>query len=157
MSSLLAGRAKPVSAPTHETEVARLAGSALSKFIEGDLESVIVHLQKVHSGDEIELTIPAVAICVLIDVLANMAEGRPVSLVPIDSELSTQQAADMLNVSRPFFIKLLEQGKMPYRKVGEQRRVRFQDLLRYIAEYQKAAYKGLEELTAEAQGMGLYE
>jgi excisionase family DNA binding protein len=94
---------------------------------------------------------------VLIDVLANMADCRPVSLVPIDSELSTQQAADLMNVSRPFFIKLLENGKLPYRKVGEQCRVLYQDLLRYISEYQKAAYKGLEELTTEAQSMGLYE
>src|SRR5580692_5551242 len=141
MSTLLAGHAKPMLLPANEADVARKACSALTEFLGNDPDPIIVHLHGVQLGAEIEVTIPSAAIRVLTDVLANMAEGRPVSLVPIDSELSTQQAADLLNVSRPFFIKLLEQGKMPYRKVGEQRRVRYQDLLRYIAEYQKAAYR----------------
>ena len=77
--------------------------------------------------------------------------------MPLHAELSTQQAADLFNVSRTYFIKLLEQGKMPFRKVGEQRRVRYQDLLTYMAEYQAAASSALDEMSAEAQRLGLYE
>jgi excisionase family DNA binding protein len=57
------------------------------------------------------------------DVLARMAEGKAVTLVPLHAELSTQQAAELMGMSHPYFIKLLEQGKMPFCKVGEQRRV----------------------------------
>ena len=70
--------------------------------------------------------------------------------------LSTQQAADSLNVSRPYFIKLLEEGRMPSRKVGKQRRVRYQDLPAYMETYQKAANAALEEMTADTEDIGLY-
>ena len=86
-----------------------------------------------------------------------MAENLPMTIIPLHAELSTQQAADLLGVSRPYFVKLLEQGKIPYRKVGQQRRVCYQDLLRYIEEYRKAAKAALDEMTAEAQRLGLYE
>ena len=86
-----------------------------------------------------------------------MADGHLVTLVPLQAELSTQQAAELMGVSRPYFVKLLEQGEIPFRKVGEQRRVRYQDLLRYLDEYQRTATTALAEMTAEAQALGLYE
>jgi excisionase family DNA binding protein len=77
--------------------------------------------------------------------------------VPLQAELSTQQAAELMGVSRPYFVKLLEQGRIPFRKVGEQRRVRYQDLLRYLEEYQREAAAAVSEMSAEAQRLGFYE
>ena len=68
-----------------------------------------------------------------------------------------QPAAELLGVSRPYFIKLLEQGRIPFRQVGEQRCVRSNDLLDYMREYQRSAAAAAAEMTAEAQALGLYE
>ncbi len=79
------------------------------------------------------------------------------TLVPLKAEFSTQQAAEMIGVSRPYFIKLLEQGKIPFRKVGEQRRVRSADLSSYIRAYQQQATAALDGMAADAQALNLYE
>ena len=86
-----------------------------------------------------------------------MADGKSVSLILQEAEISTQQAAELLGVSRPYFVKLLEQGEIPYRKVGEQRRVYYNDLLAYREAYQHKATAALDEMTAQAQKMNLYE
>jgi excisionase family DNA binding protein len=157
MTTLLAGPVQSMTLPEPEITLARASSDALAKFVATDNHPLTLRLENSQTGQQIEATIPAVAVRVLAEVLAKMAEGHPVTLVPLHAELSTQQAADLIGVSRPYFIKLLEQGKMPYRKVGEQRRVRYQDLLCYIAEYQKAANAALDEMTTEAERMGLYE
>jgi len=156
VSSLIAGPVRPVSVPDADTALARKSSNALAKFAASDNHAVTLHLENSHTGQQLDATIPAEAVRVLAEVLAKMADGDPVTLVPLQAELSTQQAADLFNVSRPYFIKLLEQGKMPFRKVGEQRRVRYQDLLAYMAESTRAANAALEEMTADAERMGLY-
>lgn len=85
-----------------------------------------------------------------------MGRGRGVAIVATDTEMTTQQAADFLQVSRPYFVKLLDQGKIPHRKVGVRRRVRLEDVLQYMDETSDAASKALEEMVAENQKLGLY-
>jgi excisionase family DNA binding protein len=105
-------------------------------------------------GDEakqetVELTTRTVE--VLLDILGMMASGQGVILVPQTPEVTTAQAADILNVSRPFVIKLLESGVMPYHKVGKHRRVRLSDVLAYKQRLKHERETALDELAADAQ------
>ncbi len=81
------------------------------------------------NGQEQVLEIPSTAYQLLIDILSQMAQGNAVTLIPVHAELTTQEAADLLNVSRPYLIKLLESNKIPFRKVGRHRRIRFEDVM----------------------------
>jgi len=85
----------------------------------------------------------------------HMAEGKSIALMPTDAEISTQQAAEILNVSRPHVIKLLEKGDIPYKKVGSHRRILLQDILEYEAIFKKKRRKQLNKLAAEAQKLNL--
>ena len=91
----------------------------------------------------------------LMKVIQEMANGKAIMLLPIDAELTTQEAADMLNVSRPYFVKLLDEKQIPSRLVGRYRRVRFEDLLKYqqILECERQAV--LNEMALQAQELGL--
>ncbi|NJM25300.1 MAG: helix-turn-helix domain-containing protein [Bacteroidia bacterium] len=84
-----------------------------------------------------------------------MAEGKSISVVPSDSEVSTQQAADILNVSRPHIVKLLEQGAIPFKKVGSHRRILFEDLIAYNEKFQEVRNEKLKSLAKQAQMLNL--
>ena len=87
---------------------------------------------KMKTGADVEeLTLPRSALRLLMSVLAELGQGNSVALTPIRAELTTQQAAELLGVSRPHLVKLLEQGALPFRKVGAHRRVKFSDLAAY--------------------------
>lgn len=102
-----------------------------------------------------EVVVPTEAFRLLIDILAQMAEGNIATVIPINAELTTQQAADLLNVSRPFLVKLVETGKIPHRKVGNRRRIRFADLSDYKRRDDAERRRVADELTAEAETLGL--
>jgi excisionase family DNA binding protein len=106
-------------------------------------------------GKEETIQLPAGAVKLLQAIPEDMALGRAVTIVPQSSELTTEQAADVLNVSRPFLIQLLEEKKLPHRLVGTHRRVRFEDLLRYKENIDADRRKVLDQLAAEAQDLKL--
>lgn len=106
-------------------------------------------------GEEIEL--PESLFRVLRQIVYYLAHGRAVSVVPLNKELTTQEAADILNVSRPFLVKLLEQGDIPFVKTGAHRRIRFSDLMAYKQRRDAERQRALARLTEMSQEMGLYE
>jgi excisionase family DNA binding protein len=102
-----------------------------------------------------EVILPASALRLLKDVLAEMAQGRAVAILPVQAELTTQQAADLLNVSRPYLIGLLEERKIPFRLVGQHRRVRLDDLLSYKRKDDERRRQIADELAADGQELGM--
>ncbi len=103
----------------------------------------------------LEISLPEAAIDLLRTILSHLAEGSAVSLVPIHAELTTQEAADLLKVSRPHLVSLLDEGTLPYRRVGTHRRVRASDLLAYMQREDEARREATRKLTEEAQELGL--
>jgi excisionase family DNA binding protein len=111
-----------------------------------------VCIQLLDDGQETDtITVPVSALRLFLHLLAEMSRGNAVTLIPTNAELTTQQAADLLRVSRPYLVKLLDEGRIPCRTVGKYRRVRFDDLMTYKQRDDEARAKVLDQLTAEAQ------
>lgn len=146
---------------TSEPFVADEAEAVMAKKAMGRLDAVARANQSVtiaveDGGQErIFVPLPARAVQFIHAVLEAMANRTPVSLIPHDAELSTQQAADYLNVSRPYLVQQIEDGKLPHRKVGRHRRVRFADLIDYEKKTKADQRRAVEELQAQAQRLGL--
>ncbi len=135
-----------------EVELARASGQQLAPLARTGRP---LTLRVRDAGHEETIELPAGAVRLLVEILEDMASGRAVTIVPQNAELTTQQAADFLNVSRPFLIQLLEEKKIPFRMVGTHRRVRFEDVLGYKEGIDAERRKVLDELAAEAQDLGM--
>ena len=115
----------------------------------------LVRLQIMDGGSRATVKLPAAAARLLVRILDEMARGNAVTLIPVHAELTTQEAADMLHISRPSLIQLLDEGKMEYRRVGTHRRVRFDALMRYKRQADAARRAVLAELAAYDQEIGI--
>ncbi|MEW4530718.1 helix-turn-helix domain-containing protein [Maioricimonas sp. JC845] len=139
---------EPVSPSVEDIQLAKASSRRLAPFLNQNLKVRI-------AGTKEQVELPAVAVRLLVDLLSEMAEGNAVTLIPIHAELTTQQAADLLNVSRPFLIRQLEEGVIPYRKVGTHRRVMFSDLMEYKHRIDSERHEALDELAAQAQELDM--
>lgn len=141
---------KGISIPTDiEIGLAKESSRKLAAYIKSTSNPAFQLIKK-GKGKEI-VSIPADALKLLIMILSQMAKGNAITLIPVHAELTTQEAADLLNISRPFLVNLLEEGKIPFHKVGSRRRVFAKDVLRYKEEIDKKRLEILEELASEAQ------
>ena len=138
----------------NETEQARQASGVLDSIYRDVIEEhhgdSLTFFQKVSKS---RVSIPPTAILWMLQVLKEVASGNAVTLIPIHAELTTQEAADFLNVSRPFLISLLEQGKIRFRKVGRHRRIQFGDIYDYKLNSEKEQRKTLENMTGQSQDL----
>ena len=146
----LAYRHPPLNAA--DAAIARIAGRELAPFAETKRP---LKLRVRESGQEHPIELPAGAVALLLDVLGALASGRGVNLIPENAELTTVEAADILNVSRPFLIKLLDEGTIPHRKVGRHRRIRIEDLMDYKRKDDDAREAVLDQLVDDAQEQDL--
>lgn len=131
-----------------EVEQAKVSSRTLSKY--ADVERVQLALRGCN-GEADDLVLPGHVLQILLDVLSEISKGNAISLIPYHQELSTQQAADLLNVSRPFLVGLLEKGEIPFRKVGAHRRVLLKDVLVYKEQTGRLREKALDDLTEFSQ------
>jgi len=135
-----------------EAEEAKITSRALSKYAHNER----LHLKIASNNNESEdLILPGYAINLLLAMLTEMSKGNAITVMPIHAELSTQETAELLNVSRPHLVDLLEQGKMPFRKVGAHRRVLANDVFDYKQRMDEARFKALDDLAAQAQELGM--
>jgi excisionase family DNA binding protein len=136
-----------------EARLAQEASRTLAVHVRAD-EAIRLRLLE-DDRDTDTVTLPAADVRLLLEMLEQMARGNAVTLMPTQAELTTQQAADLLNVSRPYLVALLEQGVLPYRKVGTHRRVRAEDVLAYKQTTDAKRREALDELAAQAQELEL--
>jgi len=134
-----------------EQEQAKKASGALAAIYKdfqahkGDSERFFKHMADSH------IVIPPTVIDWMLQILKEVALGNSVTLIPVHAELTTQEAADFLNVSRPYLVGLLEQGKIQFRKVGRHRRVLFGDLFEYKTRLENEQRKLLADINARSQ------
>ena len=137
------------SAPTaQDASLARVSGQSLSRFARRQKS---LSLKVTEAGQEQAIELPAGAVALLMDILEAMAAGRGVTIIPENAELTTVEAASILNVSRPYLIKLLDEKVIPHRLVGSHRRILIDDVMAYRQRIDAEREDVLAQLTADAQ------
>jgi excisionase family DNA binding protein len=146
----LANGNEVVTPTKQDAALARKVGEKLAAHPSGEVRLEL----KTGSSTE-ELVLPAAALRLLVRALCEMGQGNAVTLTPVHAELTTQQAADLLNVSRPHLVKLLDEGHIPSRKVGSHRRVLLEDLLAYKQDFLAKRQAALSELAELSQDLDM--
>jgi excisionase family DNA binding protein len=143
---------EPVLPSAEEVAQAQEAARALAPFV---AETPKGQLSIEDSAHRMPVVLPRSAVLLLQGILREMAQGHTVTLISVHPELTTRQAADLLNVSRPYLVSLLESGVIPYRKIGMRRRVLFEHLMAYKKAEDAKRMGALNGLTRQAQELGL--
>lgn len=144
--------------PDHvSTDEASRAVEQLTGFLSSHTTSTATVRIRTDHAEETDITVPAAALQLLVDILAQLATGNLVVGSPIGAELTTQQAAYLLHVSRPYLVKLLDQKRIPHRRVGNRRKILAADLWDYKRRDDQRRQAILDELTREAAALGMYD
>ena len=147
---------------THTTKPTRSEQEAARRSLPALEESLKCLSKKDTTEIEIEETaqkiiVPTMALQLLSRILKDLGEGRPVQIVPIAAEMTTQAAAELLGCSRPHVVKLLEQGRIPFTKIGKHRRVRYEDVMKYRKAMKEAQRQLLKDMMRDDEEAGLYD
>ncbi len=137
-----------------ESALAKVCSRELSAILESGVATQTL-LVTDSTAEQHKVQVPSSALRLLVDVLTELGEGNTVKLIPVHAELTTQEAADMLNISRPTFIKLLDDKTIPYTRTGNRRKVKFSDVQAYKENLELKRLSTLEELSELDQDLGL--
>jgi excisionase family DNA binding protein len=154
MTELTFDPTEPVAPSAADTIVARESARHLVDVLAKANGTVRLRLEEPDGTTE-PITVPSAAFRLLLIILAEMAKGNAVRVIPHHAELTTGEAAELLNVSRPFVVRLLDEGQIPSHRVGTHRRVLFKDVMAYRDEHYRARSKILDEMAAIDQELGL--
>ena len=137
-----------------EQKIAIASYNALNEVIEQiNSDKTEIEIEESQS----KIVIPSKALRLLGDILKAMSQGKPVSIVPIAAEVTTQKAAEILGCSRPHLVKLLEEGKIEFAKVGKHRRIRYEDVMKYKQELTEVQKRHLIEIMNNDEDLGIYD
>jgi excisionase family DNA binding protein len=150
---MITTKALTIAQPTaKESALARTSSERLQEAVNGSIQSV----QIIINGQPLNgVKLPESAIRLLVVGLTELGKGNALRLIPQNAELSTQEAAELLNLSRPYVVRLIDDGKIPSHKVGTHRRVRLDDVLAYKAQSDADRLDALKNLVEEAQELGM--
>ncbi len=138
-----------------EQEAARRSLPALEESLKSLSKKDTTEIEIEETAQKI--IVPTLALQLLSRILKDLGEGRPVQIVPIAAEMTTQAAAELLGCSRPHVVKLLEQGKIPFTKIGKHRRVRYEDVMKYRKAMKEAQRQLLKDMMRDDEEAGLYD
>jgi len=138
-----------------DAEVAKRAARRITDYLRNHPQDDLFEALGEVGGDD-ALVIPRPTAILFAQILDALAEGRGVQIIPKEAELTTQQAADLLHVSRPYLITLLESGQIPYRKVGRHRRITFEALIEYKRHDDLKRRAAADDLAQLSQELGVY-
>jgi excisionase family DNA binding protein len=154
MNSALTSHTQPAVLPVpHEVKAAN-NGRELAAYLSTKSDVQLIQITDDHQQTH-SLSLPTSALRMLVDILAELSDGNAVKVVPIHAELTTQEAADHLNVSRPHLVKLLEEGSIPFHLAGKHRRVKFSDLMTFKADRDRKSAEAMDALSDQAQELNM--
>jgi excisionase family DNA binding protein len=136
-----------------ELEMARVAQRCIMEAL--DHSRAVAITLTTDNGEHPSVEVPPAALKLIGQLLGAMSEGRSITLMPANREFTTVEAAHFLNVSRPFVIKEIEEGRLPHRMVGTHRRVGFEDLVAYANKMREKQGSALERMADNAHELGL--
>jgi excisionase family DNA binding protein len=154
MLALLDQGQGPFVANEAEATIAKAAAEKLRTVAKSG-HNIKIGVQGETGGANVIVPLPARAVELIFRILETMGEGVPISVIPHQAELTTQQAADYLNVSRPFLVQQIDANKLPYRKVGSHRRIRFSDLVKFENDSKVEQSAAMKRINEQARKLGL--